>query len=166
MARVTHADEWVTKWIPEGGMNLPLVGLLTLILWASSYIILKAERSLEHNDLGGYCTWIHLWEKGFTISAHMYGTGFYTLTGVHAFHVIVGIGMQLILLINSGKALGKVTLIKAASYYWHFVDLAWLLVAGTAYIARFLRNFLSHEVGFSPADRVGVCMGGAYAKRP
>ena len=151
MARVTHADEWVTKWIPEGGMNLPLVGLLTLILWASSYTILKAERSLEHNDLGGYRMWLiativlgtiflvlhawewmHLWEKGFTISAHMYGTGFYTLTGVHASHVIVGIGMQLILLINSGKALGKVTPIKAASFYWHFVDLAWLLVAGTA----------------------------------
>jgi len=46
----------------------------------------------------------------------------------------VGLFMQLILLINSGKALNKKTPARAASYYWHFVDLAWLLVAGTAYI--------------------------------
>ncbi len=53
---------------------------------------------------------------------------------MHAFHVIVGIGMQLVLLLTSGKVLGKLTSIKAASFYWHFMDLAWLLVAGTAYI--------------------------------
>lgn len=153
MARVAHATEWVTKWIPEGGMSLPLVGLLTLILWTSSFTIWKAEKALEHNDLGGYRMWLiativlgtlflalhawewmHLWEKGFTISAHMYGTGFYVLTGVHASHVIVGIGMMLVLLLTSGKALGRLTPIKATSFYWHFVDLAWLMVASTAYI--------------------------------
>ena len=37
--------------------------------------------------------------------------------GVHASHVIVGIGMQLVLLLTSGKALGKLTPIKAASFY-------------------------------------------------
>jgi cytochrome c oxidase subunit 3 len=151
-ARATHVSEW-PKWIPEGGMNLLLVALLTLILWASSFTILKAERSLEHNDLGGYRLWLiatmvlgsaflilhalewtHLWEKGFTFSSNMYGTGFYSLTGVHASHVLLGILIQLVLLLNSGKALGKITPIKAASYYWHFVDIAWLLVAGTAYI--------------------------------
>ncbi|ADC90194.1 cytochrome c oxidase subunit III [Thermocrinis albus DSM 14484] len=152
-ARVTHATEWVTKWIPEGGMNLSLVALLTVILWISSYTIWRAEKSLEHGDVNGYRLWLiatmvlgslfillhalewnHLWQKGFTISANMYGTGFYTLTGIHASHVLVGIGMQLILLLNSSRALGKITPIRAASYYWHFVDLAWLLVAGTAYI--------------------------------
>lgn len=151
-ARATHASEW-PKWIPEGGMNLALVGLLTLILWASSFTILKAEGSLERGDLGGYRTWLiatmilgtaflvlhaiewrHLWEKGFTFSSNMYGTGFYSLTGVHASHVLLGVLMQLVLLFNSSRALGKITPIKAASYYWHFVDIAWLLVAGTAYI--------------------------------
>ncbi len=153
MARATHADVWVREWIPEGGMNLALVALLTLILWTSSYTIWKAEHSIEHGDLGGYrmwllatmvlgavflvlhaWEWLHLWHKGFTISSNMYGTGFYMLTGVHASHVLVGLFMQLILLINSGKALNKKTPARAASYYWHFVDLAWLLVAGTAYI--------------------------------
>ncbi|MCS7284802.1 MAG: cytochrome c oxidase subunit 3, partial [Hydrogenobacter thermophilus] len=113
----------------------------------------KAEKALEHNDLGGYRIWLiatiilgssflilhalewrHLWEKGFTFSSNMYGTGFYSLTGVHASHVLLGVLIQLVLLLNSGKALGKITPIKAASYYWHFVDIAWLLVAGTAYI--------------------------------
>lgn len=84
-------------------MNPALVALLTLILWTSSYTIWKAEHSIEHGDLGGYrmwllatmvlgaaflvihaWEWLHLWHKGFTISANMYGTGFYMLTGVHA----------------------------------------------------------------------------------
>ncbi|RMH03341.1 MAG: heme-copper oxidase subunit III [Aquificota bacterium] len=153
MARTAHADVWVREWIPKEGMNLALVGLLTLILWASSFTIWKAEQSIEHGDLGGYRLWLiatmvlgtvflvlhaiewnHLWRSGFTISSNMYGTGFYTLTGVHASHVLVGLLMQLVLLVNSGKALNKKTPARAASYYWHFVDLAWLLVAGTAYI--------------------------------
>jgi len=41
---------------------------------------------------------------------------------------------MLVLLLTSGKALGRLTPIKATSFYWHFVDLAWLMVASTAYI--------------------------------
>ena len=151
-ARTGFAEQWAS-WVPEGGMNLKLVALLTLILWASSFTIWKAERALEEKDIGAYRMWListmvlgtaflvihawewmHLWSIGFTFSSNMFGTGFYSLTGVHASHVLLGVLIQLVLLINSGKALGKITPIKAASFYWHFVDIAWLLVAGTAYI--------------------------------
>lgn len=149
-SRVQYFEQWV-QTIPK--FNYYLVGILTLILWASSYTIWKAEKALEHNHINSYRLWLvatmllgtlflvlhiyewtHLWEEGFTISASIFGTVFYSLTGVHASHVLVGILIQLVLLINSSKALGYMTPIKACSLYWHFVDIAWLFVASTAYI--------------------------------
>ncbi|MCX8028588.1 MAG: heme-copper oxidase subunit III [Brevinematales bacterium] len=149
-ARVQYFDQWILS-IPK--FNYYLVGLLTLILWTSSYTIWKAKKSLENNNLKGYqlgliltillgstflaihaYEWTHLWEEGFTISSSIFGTIFYSLTGIHASHVLVGILIQIILLINSNKALGYITPIKAGSLYWHFVDIAWLLVASTAYL--------------------------------
>ncbi len=154
-ARVTHADEW-TSWVPEG-ISLQMAGILTLILWASSFTIFKAELALEEEgDTGKALTWtiltfilgslfvvlhvrewMHLWEEGFTLSANMYGTGFYALTGLHTSHVLVGLVMQLYvmwLLISGKMNKDKPTLMKATSAYWHFVDVMWMLVAGTAYL--------------------------------
>lgn len=151
-SRIQFFNQWV-EWIPEHGFNYFLLAILTLILWASSYTIWRAEKSLKHNDVGSYrlwllltmilgslflllhaIEWVNLWKEGFTVSANMFGTGFYTLTGVHASHVLVGVLIQFILLLNSGKSIGYITPIKAGSFYWHFVDIAWLFVASTAYI--------------------------------
>ncbi len=155
MARTTHANEWAS-WVPEG-INLGMAGILTLILWASSFTIWKAEVALEEEGnngkamtwtfitliLGGLFVvlhvseWIHLWHEGFTLMANMYGTGFYSLTGLHTSHVIVGLLSQLyaIWLLASGKMTkDKPTMMKAVSAYWHFVDVMWMLVAGTAYV--------------------------------
>ncbi len=155
MARTTHAVEW-TSWVPEG-ISLGMAGLLTLILWASSFTIYKAETSLEKDgDPGKALTWvmltfilgalfvvlhvrewIHLWHEGFTLSANAYGTGFYSLTGLHTSHVIVGLIAQLYvmwLLVKGSMKKDKPTMMAAVSAYWHFVDIMWMLVAGTAYL--------------------------------
>jgi cytochrome c oxidase subunit 3 len=155
MARVTHANEWAS-WVPEG-INIGMAGILTLILWASSFTIWKAEVALEEEGnngkamtwtfitliLGGLFVvlhvseWIHLWQEGFTLMSNMYGTGFYALTGLHTSHVLVGLLAQLyaIWLLASGKMTkDKPTMMKAVSAYWHFVDVMWMLVAGTAYV--------------------------------
>lgn len=134
-----------------------MAGLLTLILWASSFTIFKAELALEEEGdngkaltwtfltfiLGGLFVvlhmreWIHLWHEGFTLSANMYGTGFYALTGLHTSHVLVGLITQVyaMWLLASGKMnKDKPTMMKAVSAYWHFVDVMWMLVAGTVYL--------------------------------
>ncbi|NPA41453.1 MAG: heme-copper oxidase subunit III [Aquificae bacterium] len=154
-ARVAHADQW-SQWIPEG-ISLATAGFLTLILWASSFTIFKAEVALEEEgNTGKALTWVfitfvlgtvfvilhmrewmHLWHEGFTLSAHAYGTGFYALTGLHTSHVIVGLITQLYvmwLLITGKMTKEKPTLMRATSAYWHFVDVMWMLVAGTAYL--------------------------------
>ncbi|RUM32085.1 MAG: heme-copper oxidase subunit III [Aquifex sp.] len=154
-ARVTHAYEWA-NWIPEG-ISLGMAGLLTLILWASSFTIWKAEEILENEGDNGKALmwvgitfilgvlfvilhvneWMHLWHEGFTLSSSMYGTGFYALTGLHTSHVIVGLLAHLytMWLIVSGKVnKERPTVLRATSAYWHFVDFMWLLVAGSVYI--------------------------------
>ncbi len=155
MARAIHADVWVSQWIPEA-MNLKMPIILTLILWASSFTIWKAEQAMHHNETGKtvlfilltmflgllfivlhVAEWKHLWHEGFTLSSNMYGTGFYVLTGIHTSHVIVGLIMQAYVLIFTlaGKINSeKMTILRTTSAYWHFVDVMWLLVAGTAYL--------------------------------
>ncbi|WP_457600900.1 cytochrome c oxidase subunit 3 [Hydrogenivirga sp.] len=155
MARAIHADTWVSQWIPEA-MNLKMPIILTLILWASSFTIWKAENAMHHGNAGKAVSlllatmffgvlfavlhimeWKHLWHEGFTISSNMYGTGFYTLTGIHTSHVFVGLIMQayVLLFTLAGKITPeKMTIFRTTSAYWHFVDVMWLLVASTAYV--------------------------------
>ncbi|NPA32206.1 MAG: heme-copper oxidase subunit III, partial [Aquificae bacterium] len=154
-ARVAHAHEWAS-WVPEG-ISIAMAGLLTLILWASSYTIWKAEETLENEGdrsktlkwvfitfiLGIVFVvlhvneWIHLWHQGFTLSSNMYGTSFYTLTGLHTSHVLLGLLLHLytMWLLATGKLTRqRPTVLRAVSAYWHFVDFMWLLVAGSVYI--------------------------------
>lgn len=65
----------------------------------------------------------------FNISDSVYGTTFYSLTGLHGLHVIVGT----IYLIVSAIRIKKITQnhhigLLTASWYWHFVDIVWIIV--------------------------------------
>ena len=82
--------------------------------------------------------WQHLITvEGLTISTNLFGTTYYSLVGLHAFHVAVGV---VILAIGSLFAvLGYVTARHAArgeafSLYWHFVDGVWVVVFLVVYV--------------------------------
>jgi cytochrome c oxidase subunit 3 len=81
--------------------------------------------------------WRELIAKGLTISTNLFGTTYYSLVGLHAFHVAVGV---VILAIGSLFALrGYVTARHAArseafSLYWHFVDGVWVVVFLVVYV--------------------------------
>ncbi|MEI9938620.1 MAG: heme-copper oxidase subunit III [Pseudomonadota bacterium] len=82
--------------------------------------------------------WHHLIvDEGLCISTNLFGTTFYSLVGLHGFHVTVG------LLVIGGvaifSALGQVTREQASklaviSLYWHFVDAVWLVVFSLVYL--------------------------------
>lgn len=72
-----------------------------------------------------------------TIKTNLFGTTFYSLVGLHATHVIVG----LILLSYAGlfglRADGAARYhnrLEVISYYWHFVDAVWVVVLSTVYV--------------------------------
>lgn len=70
-------------------------------------------------------------EYGLTLSSGIYGSTFYTLTGLHAMHVNVGIIMLTVMLIRSIKGHFSADhhfAFEAVSWYWHMVDVVWLFL--------------------------------------
>jgi len=76
-------------------------------------------------------------EKGLTISTNLFGTTFYSLVGLHASHVIVGLCLLLLVFIFSMTGdLTKIhgERIQMISWYWHFVDAVWVVVFTVVYV--------------------------------
>src|SRR5579864_7892677 len=77
-----------------------------------------------------------IYEKGLTISTNLFGTTYYSLVGLHAFHVSAGLIMLSIVLIF-GLA-GQVDKdqfrrVDVLALYWHFVDAVWVVVFTVVY---------------------------------
>jgi cytochrome c oxidase subunit III len=78
-----------------------------------------------------------IYEHGLTISTNLFGTTYYSLVGLHAFHVTVGLAMLAIVgvLAAAGRVgiahLGRIDVL---SLYWHFVDVVWVVVFTVVYV--------------------------------
>jgi hypothetical protein len=75
-------------------------------------------------------------DDGLTIGTNLFGTPFYSLIGLHAGHVIVGLVILTLLCIFAfAGALGRhVERAELASWYWHFVDAVWVAVFTVVYV--------------------------------
>ena len=76
-------------------------------------------------------------QEGITLSSGTFGTTFYTLTGFHFAHVLGGV-LMLGVVVYRGMA-GQFSpkhhdMVLAASYYWHFVDIVWILLFSILYV--------------------------------
>jgi cytochrome c oxidase subunit 3/cytochrome o ubiquinol oxidase subunit 3 len=129
----------------------------TVCLLSSSLTIWLAERAIERGRIRTFGAWwattISLglifiigtgieWNKliltdGLTIRTNLFGTTFYSLVGLHATHVVIGlIGLSTIMVFT---LLGRVEKrhaerIQVFSLYWHFVDAVWVVVFTVVYI--------------------------------
>ena len=143
-------------WMPEPPtlkLALPNTGLLLL----SSVAVWWGERSNRKGKraqvslgvgiailLGIAFVGVQLMEwhsKSFTLRSGVYGSLFYTITGFHMAHVVVGIGSLIALLCFSllgylGPA--RNAPLTAVTAYWHFVDAVWLAVFSTLYLSPLL----------------------------
>jgi cytochrome c oxidase subunit 3 len=155
VAYLFYLGKSVTGPTPREVLEVPV--FYTICLLSSSVTIHLAARRLERDArwsfvalwlitivLGGlfmYGTaaeWRRLIvEHGLTISTNLFGTTYYSLVGLHAFHVTVGLVMLAIVLVL-GVA-GNVRRAQSArvgvlSLYWHFVDVVWVVVFIVVYI--------------------------------
>src|SRR5580704_14503308 len=76
-------------------------------------------------------------EHGLTISTNLFGTTYYSLVGLHGFHVTAGLLMLLTVAIFT--LAGRVGVeqsrrVEVLSMYWHFVDAVWVLVFAVVYL--------------------------------
>ena len=70
-------------------------------------------------------------ELGLTLGAGVYGATFFILTGFHGMHVTLGAIMLTVMLFRANK--GHFSehnhfAFEAVAWYWHFVDVVWLVV--------------------------------------
>jgi cytochrome c oxidase subunit III len=141
---------WPPAGTPEINHVLPLI--MTAILVTSSLTYHQAEKSYEEGGKGGFFFWVlvsiilgaafvsctgyeytHLWAEGFKPGTNQYSTPFYSLTGFHATHVVVGLAAFLSVFIGAIFGNPHKTLVKLTGVYWHFVDVVWFFVASQVY---------------------------------
>jgi cytochrome c oxidase subunit III len=78
-----------------------------------------------------------IYKHGLTISTNLFGTTYYSLVGLHAFHVTAGLIMLVIVAIFAFA--GRVGAeharrVEVLSMYWHFVDAVWVVVFTVVYV--------------------------------
>lgn len=79
----------------------------------------------------------HLLQQNVSVDRNIFGSAFFTLTGFHALHVLVGLILLSILLILTllGDFTGpRSAAVAATELYWHFVDVVWLVVFSVVYL--------------------------------
>jgi cytochrome c oxidase subunit 3 len=140
---------------PRQVLEWPILNSICLL--SSSATITFAVRALRIGDgkrfnfwwlftiaLGAYfligtgLEWRHLiCDKGLTIQTNLFGTTFYSLVGLHASHVVVGLLALLIVMALAVTGAVKQKHAERAhvlALYWHFVDTVWIVVFCVVYI--------------------------------
>ena len=72
-----------------------------------------------------------------TLGSGIYGSTFFMLTGFHGMHVLLGTIMLIVMWCRAAK--GHFTCdnhfgFEAAAWYWHFVDVVWLMLFMFVYV--------------------------------
>jgi cytochrome c oxidase subunit 3 len=155
VAYIFYIGKSLSGPMPKDVLEIPIFN--TICLLSSSltiHLAVRALRSARVNAFGLWWfvtmvlgtiflvgtgrEWQHLiFEKGLTVSTNLFGTTYYSLVGLHAFHVTVGlIGIVLAMIFT---LLGKVEpahseRVDVFSMYWHFVDAVWVVVFTVVYI--------------------------------
>jgi cytochrome c oxidase subunit III len=82
--------------------------------------------------------WAHLiHEEGLTISTNLFGTTYYSLVGLHAFHVTMGLlALTAVAIFCFASKLQRddAERVEILSMYWHFVDAVWVIVFTVVYV--------------------------------
>src|ERR1700722_5490277 len=82
--------------------------------------------------------WVHLiHDEGLTISTNLFGTTYYSLVGLHALHVTMGLlAMTLVAVLYFTARLRREDgdRLEILSMYWHFVDAVWVVVFTVVYV--------------------------------
>src|ERR1700758_3926491 len=78
-----------------------------------------------------------IYEHGLTIATNLFGTTYYSLVGLHAFHVTAGLIMLSVVAIfgfTGRMGMNQAGRVGVLSMYWHFVDAVWVVVFTVVYV--------------------------------
>lgn len=155
VAYIFYIGKSLTGPLPRDVLSLPIIN--TICLLSSSITIVLAIRSLRANSIRAFAAWWLvtfalgfefiagtaaewyrlIYHEGLTIRTNLFGTTYYSLVGLHALHVTVGLLLILLVLILTmcGYMNDRhVERTDVLSWYWHFVDAVWVVVFLTVYV--------------------------------
>src|SRR5246127_4969082 len=155
VAYLFYLGKSVTGPTPREVLETPI--FYTICLLSSSLTIHFAAKCLARDRVGAFLgLWVltivlggtfmygtgqewHrlIYEHGLTISTNLFGTTYYSLVGLHASHVTIG--LILLSTVLAFAVLGSLKQeheyrVDVLSYYWHFVDAVWVVVFTVVYI--------------------------------
>ena len=148
-----RAAEWPPAEV--GNVELLLPSIATAVLVASSAAAHRVVGHSERGEVSRASVWLgitiamgaaFLGAQGFeysqlefSVADHSYGTLFFAMTGFHALHVAGGLAALGIVWIKNARGDlqgGRAGSAVAVGYYWHFVDVVWVLLFATLYLLR------------------------------
>ena len=155
VAYIFYIGRSLTGPFPRDVLTPPIVN--TICLLSSSITIVIAVRALQAGSIRSFGIWWlatfalglefligtgREWQRliyhdGLTISTNLFGTTYYSLVGLHALHVVVGLMLILLVLILTifgfmNRRYAERT--EVLTWYWHFVDAVWVVVFMTVYV--------------------------------
>jgi cytochrome c oxidase subunit III len=155
VAYIFYIGKSLTGPQPRDVLHAPI--FLTICLLSSSLTIHIAARLLRSGRVVSFAIWWFLtfvlgaiflagtfreWrhlisDEGLTIQTNLFGTTYYSLVGLHAFHVTVG--LLALATVSLFALLGYLRQehaerVEVLSMYWHFVDVVWVVVFTVVYI--------------------------------
>jgi len=143
-------------------LDVPRTLIFSVCLFSSSFTFWRSEVALHKQKRGPTLGWLaltivlgavflggqaneywKLFQSGVDLSTNMFSTTFFTLTGFHGLHVLMGLIALLIFLWMAweGDSVSPKfdSGFKCVGYYWHFVDVVWVFVLLTVYILPLVR---------------------------
>ncbi len=158
VAYLYYAGKSTSGPTPAQVLEVPI--LASICLFSSSLTIVLAEKAVHVGNIKRFAIfwfltivlgviflvetareWNHLiYHDGLTVSTNLFGTTFYSLVGLHASHVVIGLtGLSTVMLLTLFGAVKQEhsKRISVFAMYWHFVDGVWVVVLSVVYfIAR------------------------------
>jgi heme/copper-type cytochrome/quinol oxidase subunit 3 len=131
-------------------------GIYTIFLLSSSFTVWRAEKGLRRGSQRAFKGWLlltivlgavflfgqgseylHLYGQDVTISRDIFGTSFFTLTGFHGLHVLLGVialTVIFVLALQGEFAQQHSSAVETVALYWHFVDWVWVVIFSVIYL--------------------------------
>lgn len=155
VAYIFYIGKSLTGPTPAQVLEVPILG--TICLLSSSFTIWRSEHAIEHGKTRAFAGWLAAtillglifmvgtameWHKlivrdGLTIRTNLFGTTFYSLVGLHATHVVLGLSMLsvvLVLALLDRFPASQSERFAVIALYWHFVDVVWVVVFTVVYV--------------------------------
>jgi cytochrome c oxidase subunit III len=153
--RFRNGATWPPNGIPDPKLEVPLI--MTAILWSSSIPVHRADRAIREGDVSrlkrglaaGFAlgatfliiTFAVEWpdtHDEFGPTTNAYGSLFFTITGFHAAHVLVGLLISTWVQARAWQGAfdaSRHLSVQNFAMYWHFVDIVWAFVLATIYLS-------------------------------